>query len=124
MNRKAARGRKLCNDTVILITGREKQPEIILKLCAACKIFPIGLGLLSLTVSFNTLPYIHLKLKDKILLFYVMKFKWKSRFIVSFILKFNVSVVISQVTTRTLYLRRNIRKYPLTRRLGGPQYYS
>jgi hypothetical protein len=31
--------------------------------------------------------------------------------------------VITQVTTRTLYLRKNIRKYPLTRPPGGPQNY-
>jgi hypothetical protein len=73
-NGKAGRGRKLCNDTVILVTFKEKQPKIILKLCATCKIFPIGLGLLSLSLSSNTLPYTHLKLKDKILPVYVMKF--------------------------------------------------
>ena len=93
-------------------------------MCATSKIFPIGLGLFSLTVSFNTLLYTHVKLKGKILLVYFMKFYCKGRFLAPFILKFSVSVVITQVTTRTLYLRRNIRKYPLTRRLGGPQNYS
>lgn len=99
MNCQADREINLCNGTVMLMTCREQQPEIILNLCATCKIFPIGLEQHSLTVSFNMLSNVHSKLKGKVMVLYVLKFYWKSRFIAPFTLQFNVSAVITQVYT-------------------------